>query len=137
MQILTINKGIPLGYNCDLQEDKPMLWDAINTVKSSVSISHRQMMTSIYQSERATELCWRNFSTVTELANLLVTNKNIPFRETHKISSMLVRQLTEIQSDLRNFDYIQKYLAEHTITLNIAEISECVSPDKVVQKVED
>ncbi|MBI6550274.1 argininosuccinate lyase [Xenorhabdus lircayensis] len=134
MQILTINKGITLGYNCDLQEDKPMLWDTIDTVKSSISISHRQMTTSVYQSERATELCWKNFSTVTELANMLVTNKNIPFRDAHKISGTLVRNLTEIQSDLRDFDYIQKYLAENSITLSLSEIRECVSPDKVVSR---
>ncbi|XBS69147.1 argininosuccinate lyase [Acerihabitans sp. KWT182] len=132
MQILTINKGITLGYNCDLQEDKPMLWDAIDTLKSSVSISHRQMTTSIYQSERANELCWRNFSTVTELANLLVNRINIPFREAHKICGTLVRKLTEIHSDLRDFNYIHKYLAENSISLTILEIEECVSPEKVV-----
>jgi argininosuccinate lyase len=79
MQILTTTKGVTSGYNCDLQEDKLLLWDSIDTVRTTANILHRHVVTSKYNSIRAEDLCRRNFSTVTELANPLVAAKNVPF----------------------------------------------------------
>lgn len=134
MQILTISKGVTLGYNCDLQEDKPLLWDAIDTIQSTTSIAHRQLLTSRYDSVRAEELCWRNFSTVTELANLLVREKMLPFREAHRLTGELTQALIDRHGDLRNLEFVQTFLAGHLIDLEPEYIRACVDPKLVVAR---
>lgn len=134
MQILTTTKGITLGYNCDLQEDKPLLWDSIETVKSTTNILHRHVATSTYESNRAADLCWKNFSTVTELANMLVKNKQIPFREAHRITGLLTRELIDRETDLRDTVFVQHFLRGHSIETTQNEIFESTAPINVMKK---
>ena len=90
MGVLTMLKGLPLSYNRDLQEDKQALFDAVDTVESSVEI-----LTEVVKGlsvnrdilERAVD---SGGLLATELADYLVT-KGIPFRETHAIVGRIVR----------------------------------------------
>ncbi|MCW7761630.1 argininosuccinate lyase [Photorhabdus luminescens] len=134
MQLLTVVKGVTLGYNCDLQEDKPMLWDAIDIIKNTTSILHQHIENSKYRSDRAEELCWKNFSTVTELANYLVREKNIPFREAHRLTGLLTQQLSTEAMDMRNTAFVREFLAQQSILLSEKEIYNCVSPIKVMER---
>jgi argininosuccinate lyase len=134
MQILTTTKGVTLGYNCDLQEDKPLLWDSIETVKSTTNILHRHVVTSTYKSDRAADLCWKNFSTVTELANMLVKNKEIAFREAHRITGLLTRELIDRGADLRDTLFVQHFLRGHAIDATEDEIVASTSPVNVMTK---
>ncbi|NHB90196.1 argininosuccinate lyase [Photorhabdus tasmaniensis] len=134
MQLLTMVKGVTLGYNCDLQEDKPMLWDAIDIIKNTTSILHQHIENSEYKSDRAEELCWKNFSTVTELANYLVREKNLPFREAHRLTGLLTQKLSTKTMDMRNTAFVREFLAQQSITLSEKEIYDCVSPIKVMER---
>jgi argininosuccinate lyase len=134
MQILTTTKGVTLGYNCDLQEDKPLLWDSIDTVKSTANILHRHVVTSKYNSVRAEDLCWRNFSTVTELANLLVAAKNVPFREAHRITGLLTQELIDSKRDMRDTQFVIQFLNRHGIGTTEDEIHNSSAPTAVLAK---
>lgn len=134
MQILTTTKGVTLGYNCDLQEDKPMLWDSIDTVKATASILRRHVEGSKYNSDRAEDLCWRNFSTVTELANLLAREKNIPFREAHRITGLLTHELIEAGKDMRDGQFVVEFLRRHSIVATEVEIHDSSAPAAVLAK---
>ncbi len=134
MQMLTTGKGLTLGYHCDLQEDKPMLWDALDTVKSSTNILHRHLATTRYRSERAHDLCWQNFSTVTELANMLVKQKQIPFREAHRITGNLTRACMEQKTDLRNSQFVLSFLHENGIQSSAEEIYASTAPENVMRR---
>lgn len=132
MQILTTMKGVTTGYNCDLQEDKPMLWDAIDTVLSTTQILNRHILTSRYDSQRAEDLCWKNFSTVTELANYLVKERGLPFREAHRVTGELTQALIAAGKDLRDDATISRLLAEEGININAETLRPIVDPKLVL-----
>jgi len=89
MATLTAVKGLPLAYNKDLQEDKEGLFDAIDTVKFSLSV-YAQLIRGMKVREdvmrRAVE---EDFSNATDLADYLV-RKGVPFRQAHAISGKAV-----------------------------------------------
>ncbi|RLM23447.1 argininosuccinate lyase [Brenneria alni] len=134
MQLLTMVKGVTLGYNCDLQEDKPMMWEAIDTIKETTAILHHHLESCEYNSDRAEELCWQNFSTVTELANFLVSQKKFPFREAHRLTGMLTKTLINAQADLRNTKMVCHFFKAQGILVDEQEIIEYVSPSYVIRR---
>ncbi|WP_225847766.1 argininosuccinate lyase [Streptomyces sp. HPF1205] len=102
VQLLTMAKGVTLGYSCDLQDDKPFLWNAIDTYLSTLRIVAGQTRGLRFDSKRGEDLCWDNFSTATELANHLVSEHGLPFREAHHVSGSLVSALIKRGSTLRD-----------------------------------
>ncbi|MGR8007808.1 argininosuccinate lyase [Streptomyces hypolithicus] len=112
VQLLTMAKGVTLGYSCDLQDDKPYLWNAIDTYLSTLRIVVGQTKGLRFNSARGEELCWDNFSTATELANYLVSDRGIAFREAHHISGSLVSALLKRGATLRDTAAGAEILAE-------------------------
>jgi argininosuccinate lyase len=90
--VLIMMKGTPMAYNRDFQEDKIALFDA----KDQISISLRGVTEMIQGMElipsRIRSSLERGFATATDLADFLVTDKNIPFREAHEIVGKLVSE---------------------------------------------
>ncbi|SEH01212.1 argininosuccinate lyase [Nonomuraea solani] len=101
VQLLTMAKGVTLGYSCDLQEDKPYLWHAIDAYLSTLRIVAGQTRGLRFDGARGEELCWDNFSTATELANHL-TAGGLAFREAHHVSGALVSALIRRGATLRD-----------------------------------
>jgi argininosuccinate lyase len=134
IQILTTIKGVSLGYNCDLQEDKPMLWDAIDTVRSTINILHQHVLTSKYNSKRASEMSWKNFTTITELANWLTKEKDIPFRRSHRITGELTNYLMKHGLDLRSHSEVNQFLSKFDIFISKEKLSNLTDPLEVVKK---
>ncbi|KUO16774.1 argininosuccinate lyase [Streptomyces dysideae] len=112
VQLLTMAKGVTLGYSCDLQDDKPYLWNAIDTYLSTVRIVAGQTKGLRFNTARGEDLCWDNFSTATELANYLVAEHGLPFRETHHITGSLVGALLKRGATLRDTRACAEILAE-------------------------
>jgi len=133
-QILTTTKGVTSGYNCDLQEDKPLLWDALDTAQFTTEVLHKHILTSKYNTQRATELCFRNFSTVTELANFLTRSKSVPFREAHRITGELTQALIDKDSDLRDEAAVLAFLAERDVRIDAASYREIIDPAEVFKR---
>lgn len=134
IQLLTMTKGVTMGYNCDLQEDKPMLWQAIDTTISTTGILTSHINNIKYSSERAENLSWKNFSTITELANYLVKKYNISFRESHKITGNLTSHLININSNLKDTETVIKFLSKLDINITRNELIDVVSPMSVINK---
>ena len=89
MALLTVMKGLPLAYNRDMQEDKEPLFDAADTVASSLDILARMLETVTFDAERFEEELNGDHLLATEVADYLV-RKGIPFREAHGIVGELV-----------------------------------------------
>lgn len=87
--ILTLQKGLPLSYNRDLQEDKEPLFDAVDTVKAALSIYSEMLRTAQFKTERMASAARGDFSTATDLADYLV-RKGVPFRKAHELVGKLV-----------------------------------------------
>jgi argininosuccinate lyase len=110
MSLLTTLKGLPLSYNRDLQEDKPALFDALDTVHDSVEVMTELIRRLAVDREALTRSVSGGGMLATELADYLVT-KGMPFREAHVITGRIVRwaldrgiELSELSvEDLRRF----------------------------------
>ena len=92
--ILTILKAIPYTYNRDLQEITPHLWNAVKVTKETLSIVTKMMLSVEFKVDRCAELAGKNFATATDLADIMVREKHIPFRTAHKIVGRIVNEAT-------------------------------------------
>ena len=92
--ILTILKAIPYTYNRDLQEITPHLWNAVQVTQDTLSIVTKMLLSVEFKTERCAELAGKNFATATDLADIMVREKQIPFRTAHKIVGRIVNEAT-------------------------------------------
>lgn len=89
MSILTTMKGIPLAYNKDMQEDKELTFDAIDTVKGCVSLFKGMIDTMKFNPARMEDSAKKGFTNATDAADYLV-KKGVPFRDAHGYIGQLV-----------------------------------------------
>jgi argininosuccinate lyase len=87
--LMTILKGLPIGYNRDLQEDKRIVFRAYDTVSSCLTMAAAIVNSASYDKERIEPTLDRGFLDATSLAEYLVT-KGVPFRTAHHIVGTLV-----------------------------------------------
>lgn len=89
ISILTTMKGLPLAYNKDMQEDKELSFDAIDTVKDCLSLFEGMLSTTKFNKDIMEESAKKGFINATDAADYLV-NKGVPFRDAHSIIGELV-----------------------------------------------
>ena len=89
MSILTTMKGIPLAYNKDIQEDKELTFDAIDTVKGCVALFTGMIRTMRFNREIMKKSASKGFTNATDAADYLV-GKGVPFRDAHSIIGQMV-----------------------------------------------
>ena len=87
--LLTTMKGIPLAYNKDMQEDKELTFDAIDTVKGCLALFTGMIATMTVQEENMAASAKNGFTNATDAADYLV-NHGVPFRDAHSIVGQLV-----------------------------------------------
>ena len=87
--ILTTMKGIPLAYNKDMQEDKELTFDAIDTVKGCLALFTGMIKTMKFNKEIMAVSAMNGFTNATDAADYLV-NHGVPFRDAHSIIGKLV-----------------------------------------------
>ncbi len=87
--ILTLMKSLPLAYNKDMQEDKPPLFDTVETLKSSIAIFIEMIQTMKIKQDNMYHAAKTGFLNATDAADYLVL-KGIPFRECHEIIGKIV-----------------------------------------------
>lgn len=89
VSLLTTMKGLPLAYNKDMQEDKELTFDAIDTVKTCVALSDAMLSTMKFNKNIMERSATMGFTNATDAADYLV-NKGVPFRDAHGIIGRLV-----------------------------------------------
>lgn len=89
MSILTTMKGIPLAYNKDMQEDKEVFFDAINTVLSCIKVMNGMLGSLEVNEDAMKEAIKKGFLNATEAADYLVS-KGMAFRDAHKVIGEIV-----------------------------------------------
>ena len=87
--LLTTMKGIPLAYNKDMQEDKEMTFDAIDTTKGCLTLFNGMIATMQLHKETMAVSAMKGFTNATDAADYLV-KKGVPFRDAHGIIGRLV-----------------------------------------------
>ena len=89
MSILTTMKGIPLAYNKDMQEDKELSFDAMDTVKGCLALFTGMLATMKFNKDVMNNSARNGFTNATDAADYLV-NHGVPFRDAHGIVGQIV-----------------------------------------------
>ena len=89
MALLTTMKGLPLAYNKDMQEDKEMAFDAMDTAADCITLFTGMIKTMKFCKDRMAKSAMNGFTNATDAADYLV-GKGVPFRDAHGIIGRLV-----------------------------------------------
>jgi len=98
--LMTTMKGLPTGYNKDLQEDKEPVFDAEDTLAVSAGAAAAVVKHLTLQAER-TRLAASGLLLATDVADYLV-GRGIPFRQAHEIVGAMVRRLVDANRDFES-----------------------------------
>jgi argininosuccinate lyase len=105
--LLTIMKGLPFSYNRDMQEDKEPMFDAADTVKSSLEILKAMLNIIEFKDENMRSAINEGFITATDIADYM-TRKGLPFRQAHEVTGKIVAYAEEKGRELVNL-HISEY----------------------------
>ncbi|WP_260600419.1 argininosuccinate lyase [Sphingomonas endolithica] len=89
-------KGLPLAYSKDMQDDKPPVFEAHDLLGLSIAAMTGMVESSTFREGRMRAAAEAGFSTATDLADWLVREGGIPFREAHHITGSAVRRAEEL-----------------------------------------
>jgi argininosuccinate lyase len=88
-------KGLPLAYSKDMQDDKPPVFEAHDLLGLSIAAMTGMVETVTFRTERMRALAESGFATATDLADWLVREGKVPFREAHHITGRAVKAAEE------------------------------------------
>lgn len=128
--MLTTMKGIPLAYNKDMQEDKELTFDAIDTVKGCLMLFTGMLDTMTIHKERMENSAKQGFTNATDAADYLV-NHGVPFRDAHGIVGQLVLYCIDKGISLDEMS-LQEYQAISPVFE--ADIYEAIALETCVEK---
>ena len=105
-------KGLPLAYSKDMQNDKPPVFEAAGLLDLCIAAMTGMVADSTFNTDRMREAAELGYATATDLADWLVTEADIPFREAHHITGAAVKLAEEREvaldalplSDLKTID---------------------------------
>ena len=99
LSLLTLMKALPLSYNRDMQEDKPPLFDAVDTVKAVLQVLIEMLPKTRFNTRTTRRAASGGYSLATDLAEYLV-RKGVPFRKAHEITGQIVRYAIDNKREL-------------------------------------
>ena len=90
MSLMTVLKGLPMTYGKDMQEDKEPVFDTVRNIELSIFNMDGMIKEIEPISEKMMQALQKGFPTATDIADYLVTNLKIPFREAHHLTGKIV-----------------------------------------------
>lgn len=120
--LFTVMKGLPLTYSKDMQEDKEQVFDAADSLMLALAATEGMVrdMTANPQALRAAASS--GFSTATDLADWLVREAGLPFRDAHHVTGHLVAMAEKQGCDLPDLTLDQMKSAHPAITEGVFEV---------------
>jgi argininosuccinate lyase len=113
--LIGVLHALPLAYAKDLQEDKEALFDAIDTIETSLAVAERMLSGLEFNRERLAAAASDEMLAATDVADLLV-RRGMPFREAHGVIGGLVR--TAVESGRSLSELTREELAEQSELLD-------------------
>jgi len=126
--LLTTCKGLPLTYNKDLQEDKEGVFDAFDTVTTTLTLMAAMLSSTTFVRARIAQSLAGDYSAATDLADYLVT-KGLPFRQAHEVVGRLVGWCTQ---ERRPFTSLSVGQLQKFSELFEEDALFCMTPEAVV-----
>lgn len=116
MGLLTVMKGLPLAYNKDTQEDKEGVFDSVESATISLQILNEALRTLQINKQNMLTSCKVGHLSATDLADFLVRECNVPFREAHFITGKVVAKAESLAVDLSELSYEDIKMVDKRIT---------------------
>lgn len=91
MSLMMTMKGLPLAYSKDMQDDKPPVFEAASLLALSIAAMTGMVADTRFKTDRMRAAAELGFATATDLADWLVRQADIPFREAHHITGAAVK----------------------------------------------
>jgi len=98
--LLTVMKGLPLAYNKDMQEDKEGVFDSVRTALLSLQVLNEMVADMTVNVEEMEKACMIGHLSATDLADYLVKEAGLPFRDAYHITGNVVNLAEEKELDI-------------------------------------
>jgi argininosuccinate lyase len=89
--LMVTMKGLPLAYSKDMQDDKPPVFEAYDLLALSIAAMTGMVANVTFNTAKMREVAASGFSTATDLADWLVRDHGLPFREAHHVTGSIVK----------------------------------------------
>ncbi|MDB4929648.1 MAG: Argininosuccinate lyase, partial [Myxococcaceae bacterium] len=130
VSLLVILKGLPLGYNRDLQEDKVPVFDAVDTVRDSAEVLADAVGALSFKRDRMRAALGAGFTVATEVADYLAA-KGVPFRHAHEVAGRLVALALSQGKELGQLT-LAEYRAAHPLFED--DIFRALDPEVAIER---
>jgi argininosuccinate lyase len=117
-----VMKGLPLAYSKDMQEDKPPVFEAYEALDLSLAAMAGMIDDLIPNTERMAAAAGAGFSTATDLADWLVRELDLPFRQAHHITGATVKRAEALGVDLAQLPLAELQNIEPRITSGVYDV---------------
>jgi argininosuccinate lyase len=120
--LLTTIKGLTLTYSKDMQEDKEPVFDASKNSKLCLKAMSGMIADMKVNKDKMLKMAGSGYSTATDLADWLVKNLKIPFRDAHHITGTIVKMAEDKGVDLHELKLLEMQKVEKRISAKIFEV---------------
>ena len=120
--LFTVMKGLPLTYSKDMQEDKEQVFDAADNLMLAIAAMEGMVRDMTANPEALRAAASSGFSTATDLADWLVREAGLPFRDAHHVTGSLVALAESEGKDLPDLTLDQMKSAHESITDGVFEV---------------
>ena len=128
--LLMVMKGLPLAYAKDMQEDKEPVFDALDALKLGLAAMAGMVGDLDIDTRAMRRAAGREYATATDLADWLVQNLNIPFREAHHVTGRIVALAEAKGSDLKKLTLPEIQSVEPRVTEDVYAVLDPASSAK-------
>ncbi len=122
LQLMTILKGLPLAYNKDLQEDKEPVFDSFDTLSLCLQAMKGMLESAEFHTDAMLNSAEMGYTTATALADWLVMNLGLPFRDAHHVTGAIVKMAENKGCKLDELDLVDMQEVNAQITDEIFNV---------------
>ena len=120
--LMTVMKGLPLAYSKDMQEDKEQVFDAADNLMIAMAAMAGMLGDMSANKDALERAAASGFSTATDLADWLVRELGLPFREAHHVTGALVKMAEDRGCDLPDLNLADMQTVQSNITAAVFDV---------------
>ena len=120
--LLTVMKGLPLAYSKDMQEDKVPVFAAFDALSLSLAAMTGMVADMKAQPEAMKRAAGAAFATATDLADWLVRELHLPFRQAHDVTARIVKHAESLDKGLEDLDLAEMQRIEPRVTKAVYKV---------------
>lgn len=131
IQLMTVMKALPLTYNKDMQEDKQAVFESFDTINLCLAAMDGMLSSATWNKDAMRDAADSGFATATALADWLVMELGMPFRDAHHVTGRIVKMAETKGCKLQDLSLADLQKAEPDITKAVYAV---LSPENSVKR---